>query len=81
MGIENEAAEELVSGTLEGVDRGLKMAGGELLSDMKKALLPQEKPSVRKTLNEIKQAQKSNAQSFKAVKDTAKSMKVKGKIR
>lgn len=65
MGIESEAAEQLVSAEIEGVDTVVKYTGekamkkmDEVLEKKLKELDSDKKPSVRQALKELKQVQK-----------------------
>lgn len=68
MGIESEAAEQLVSAEIEGVENVVKYTGEKVLKKMDevlekklKELDSDKKPSVRQALKELKQAQKDRA--------------------
>lgn len=66
MSIESEAAEEVVSALLGGADKAMQLTGNEVLAQIDKAIktpqkIEQEKPSVRKKLNEIKKSRQQRA--------------------
>jgi|GEM_PF-3300513 len=68
MSIESEAAEQLVSAEIQGVEKVIEKTGEKALEKMDEALEKQlkeldsdKKPSVRQVLKEMKRAQKERA--------------------